>query len=325
MISFTSQLMLDEMRGRGWKAEMLDETASSVIVVTLPKGKTHYFLSCLPDTASAVGYAINQDKLATYKIAERLRIPVADYQMYDAANPASAREFLAAQKLLGHELVVKPTNRDHGNGVVVGVDTEASLTDAIAHALSFSNRVILQRRFIGDDCRLAIVDGACVAVVRRTPPCVIGDGHRTVQELLVEKNSDPRRGTDADATLRPIDKADVVRFIGTNTFRTVPAAGESITLLGTANLSKGGESEDITDSIHVSYAQAAARIASEVGLTVCGVDLLCKDIMQPLSADNAVLIEINGAIGLRLHHRPTKGQPRNVAGAIVDAFARKHL
>ncbi len=66
------------------------------------------------------------------------------------------------------------------------------------------------------------------------------------------------------------------------------------------------------------------RLATELGLGVCGVDLLCRNPLQPLSANNAALLEINCAIGLRLHHMPTKGKPRNVAGAILDAFAKKN-
>jgi cyanophycin synthetase len=303
---------------------MLDESHSAIIVVTLPNGSTYYFSSSLTDTSSATGYAINQNKLATYKVAERIGIPVAAYQMYNSDHPERARDFLAAQKELGHELVVKPIDRDQGNGVVVGITSERALDNAIKHALLFSNRIVLQQRFDGDDCRLAVIDGVCVAAVRRSPPSIIGDGIHTVEELLSFANADPRRGSGSKSILRPIAIADVRRFIGGKGLASVPRPGGRVILLGTANVSKGGEAEDITDQIHESYGTASSRIAKELGLDVCGVDLLCRDITGPMSAENTALIEINCAIGLRLHHAPTKGKARDVAAAIVDSFARKH-
>ncbi|MCH5138947.1 cyanophycin synthetase, partial [Clostridiaceae bacterium UIB06] len=59
------------------------------------------------------------------------------------------------------------------------------------------------------------------------------------------------------------------------------------------------------------------RTAKSIGLDICGIDICCEDIGKPINQGGAI-IEINAAPGIRMHHYPSKGASRNVAGAIVD-------
>lgn len=322
MPSYTSQLMLDEARRRGWQAAMVADGVSPIMAITLPDSRVEYVYSCMTSTTSAAGYTINQNKLVTYRIAEQHGIPVCPYHLHDPAIPDASEVFWRNQIKSGHDVVVKPTNADHGNGIAVGVPTEAALHRAIEHAGKYSKHIIIQQRHRGDDCRVTVVDGVCVAAVRRTPPAVIGNGMHTIRELIAKLNADPRRRKDTQAPLRPIAIDDARRYLGESQLEAVPANGQRTAVLGTANVSKGGESEDITDELHETYKAAAIQLAKVLGLGVCGIDFLIADISRPLSAGRGVLIEINCAIGLRLHHLPTKGKPRDVAGAILDALAR---
>jgi cyanophycin synthetase len=66
-----------------------------------------------------------------------------------------------------------------------------------------------------------------------------------------------------------------------------------------------------------------ARVAALAGLDVCGIDLRLRAISQPLATPekndpNGAVIEINSSPGLRMHHYPAEGRPRDVAGHIVD-------
>ena len=46
----------------------------------------------------------------------------------------------------------------------------------------------------GDDHRMLVIDGRLVAVSKRVPGHVVGDGEHTIEELVEEVNQDPRRG-----------------------------------------------------------------------------------------------------------------------------------
>jgi cyanophycin synthetase len=51
---------------------------------------------------------------------------------------------------------------------------------------------------------------------------------------------------------------------------------------------------------------------------VCGVDLVIPDISMPMSSGG--VIELNASPGLRMHHYPSAGTPRDVGQAVVDAI-----
>ena len=57
------------------------------------------------------------------------------------------------------------------------------------------------------------------------------------------------------------------------------------------------------------------RAARAVGLDICGVDLVVPDITEPFSEGG--MVEVNAAPGIRMHHFPSEGRPRDVASEIV--------
>jgi cyanophycin synthetase len=55
-----------------------------------------------------------------------------------------------------------------------------------------------------------------------------------------------------------------------------------------------------------------------IGLDVCGVDLVIPDIATPITSGG--VIEVNASPGLRMHHYPSVGKPRDVGEAVVDSI-----
>lgn len=324
MLQITTRLIAEEATRRGWKVEPLDERFISTLAITTPDGQTHYFDSAQPPFNSAAAVIIADNKLATYLIAERLGVPVADFIMHDPANPQASLTFLKQQTAAQHEIVVKPIDTNHGDGITVGVKTEADLQDALTHALRFSQRILLQRRHYGVDYRVLVVDGKVVAAARRDPASVVGDGVQTIEQLIAEKNADPRRGSGHDAALSKLDVEGAKRYLGAR-FTSVPAHGEYVAVLATANLSKGGEAQDVTDELHPSFAKAALKITKALNMYLCGVDFLAIDHKQPLVAETGILLEINATPGLRMHHFPSQGQARAVAAHILDGLLTKNI
>ncbi|MEG7657944.1 cyanophycin synthetase, partial [Listeria monocytogenes] len=74
-----------------------------------------------------------------------------------------------------------------------------------------SRRVVVERFATGRDHRVLVVDGRVVACAERVPAHVVGDGERTVRELIEVENADPRRGDGHSRVLTrlPIDEATV--------------------------------------------------------------------------------------------------------------------
>jgi cyanophycin synthetase len=58
--------------------------------------------------------------------------------------------------------------------------------------------------------------------------------------------------------------------------------------------------------------------AGIVGLDIAGIDVLTPDISVPFRENDAVILEVNAAPGIRMHTHPTEGKPRNVGAPILD-------
>ena len=60
------------------------------------------------------------------------------------------------------------------------------------------------------------------------------------------------------------------------------------------------------------------RAAKALGLDICGVDICTEDISIPIDKQNGIVMEVNAAPGIRMHHFPSQGKKRDVGKAIVD-------
>jgi cyanophycin synthetase len=152
---------------------------------------------------------------------------------------------------------------------------------------------------------------------------VIGDGQHTVAELVDQVNSDPRRGDGHATPLTRIrfDAIALARLAAQGlTAESVPETGCRVILRNNANLSTGGTATDVTDEVHPQVAARAIEAAHMVGLDVCGVDVVCRDIAQPLEDQGGGVVEVNAAPGLRMHLAPSFGKPRPLGEAIIDTL-----
>lgn len=222
---------------------------------------------------------------------------------------------------VGYPCVIKPVNGNHGNGATTNVKKEAEAIIAFKLAQKFSNRIIVERWINGLDYRLLVINYKLVAAAKRTPAHIIGDGQSTIQELIDEVNADPRRGSGHENMLTKIEVDKMTQHI--LNFKKVKLNSvlqnmEVLYLKTTANLSTGGTSEDITDTVHPENVLMAERISRIIGLDICGIDIMVADLKTPIKENGGAVIEVNAAPGFRMHLDPTIGKPRNVAKPVID-------
>lgn len=256
------------------------------------------------------------DKSEAKALLESVGLPVARGVVVREVEAA-----IASAKRLKTPLVMKPLDGNHGRGVTTGLMTEADLRAAFVEAARRSRRVILEEQLPGRDHRVLVVDGQVVAVAERRPAQVVGDGLRSVAELVAELNADPRRGEGHEAVMTRI-KLDSAALEALSrqglTPDSTPANGSTVLLRTTANLSAGGTAVDRTMEIHPDNAAIARRAARMVGLDVAGIDLLAPDITRSIRETGGGIVEVNAAPGLRMHLAPSEGQARDVAQPIIS-------
>jgi len=265
---------------------------------------------------SHIAVEIASDKEETNKILGDLGLPVPKQKLvYDAKDAVRAAE------QIGYPVVVKPLNANHGRGVSLDLSDAEHVEIAFEKAREHSRGVLVETFAKGFDHRLLIVNGEMVAVSKRVPGHVVGDGRLAIEQLVEEVNKDPRRGIGHEKILTRIEidyQAKRLLDLLHYTPDTIPADGEVVYLRSTGNLSTGGTSVDLTDVIHPDNADMARRAARAIGLDVAGIDFITHNIAASYKEEGGIICEVNAAPGFRMHTNPAEGKPRDVAGPVID-------
>lgn len=222
---------------------------------------------------------------------------------------------------VGFPAVVKPLDGNHGKGATVGIKSLDEAKIAWEKAKEYSRWVIVEQQLQGSDFRALVVNNQLIAVAERVPAHVVGDGKRSIQQLIDETNSDPRRGYGHENVLTQIDiDNQTMRCIRKSGYEleSVLPKGERLFLKTTANISTGGTAIDVTDEVHPKNIFLFERIAKIIGLDVAGIDVIAPNVSEPLSENGGGIIEVNAAPGFRMHLAPSEGIGRNVAEHVID-------
>ncbi|MFZ5507349.1 MAG: cyanophycin synthetase [Pseudomonadota bacterium] len=270
------------------------------------------------DRTSAVAESIAQDKELTKALLHAAGVPVPR-----GRTVSDADEAWAAALEVGLPVVVKPRDGNQGKGVTVNIVSREHMGIAFNAAYEISRDVMVERFIPGADYRFLVVGDRVIAAARREPPQVIGDGSRSVRELVDEVNADPRRGDGHATSLTKmrIDDIALARLaVQGHSPDSVPALGERVVLRNNANLSTGGSATDVTDDVHPELAARAVEAARTIGLDIAGVDIVCRTVLKPLEEQGGGIVEVNAAPGLRMHLTPSFGKGRAVGEAIVSTM-----
>jgi cyanophycin synthetase len=263
-----------------------------------------------------IAVEIASDKEETNRILANLGLPVPIQRLV-----TSAEEAVIQAERLGFPVVVKPLNANHGRGVSLNLMNGDQVRTGFEQARQHSRSVVIEKFITGFDHRMLVVNGELIAVSKRVPGHVVGDGVHTVEQLTAQVNSDPRRGVGHEKVLTRLEfDHQAERLLAERGYdrNTVPATGEVVYLRLTGNLSTGGTAIDMTDVVHPDNAEMAVRAIKAIGLDVGGVDFLTDDISRSYKEAGGGICELNAAPGFRMHTAPSEGKPRDVAGPVID-------
>ena len=270
----------------------------------------------IASTTSNIAVDIACDKEETKNLLEAAEIPVPRGTVI--RTEVGLKE---AIEKYGYPLVIKPIDGNHGKGNTTNITTWEQALTAFAAAKEYGRNVIIERFITGFDFRILVIDSKFICAALRTPASVVGDGKNTIQYLIDEVNKDTRRGFGHEKVLTQItvdhSTMKMLEDIG-YTLETIPNKDELVLLKTTANLSTGGTSTDVTDEVHPTNIFMCERIAKIIGLDICGIDIMAKDLRNPITENGGAILEVNAAPGFRMHIEPAVGLPRNVAEPVID-------
>ena len=263
-----------------------------------------------------IGVDISCDKILTKQLLKNQNIPVAEgYKVFNVIG------LLQEAEKIGYPVVLKPQYGNKGQGVILNIKNEKQLMEEYINLQKSQKDIIIEKYFEGNDYRVCLVNYKVVAVALRLAPFVIGDGVNNLRRLIDILNEDPLRGEDHEKALTKVklDSELTSCLLKRNLdLDYIPKQGEKVLIRENANLSTGGMAIDCTEEICEENIECCINAAKTLGLDICGIDICTKDISIPLNESDGIIMEVNAAPGIRMHHYPWKGKKRNVGKAILE-------
>ena len=306
MLTPYTTTLTDEAANRGIPVTMINGDPDwPIFDLHLPGGPLRCF-NALTDLVGAATYHLVNNKRSCHVWLADRGIPVPAQIAWSDRSPAEAEAFLSRYA----PIVVKPCMQWGGRGVSMGIRTVEQLRRAVRFARRYESDVILEETVAGEDLRVILVGGRCVAAIRRNPAHVTGDGLHTLRQLIRSRNRKRRREDPSNLIPENAETWHNLAELGRSP-DDIPAAGEKVRVRLTNNYHTGGDVDIVTDPLPAAVT-IAERIVKELALPLAGVDFL----IDPESR-HPVVIEVSPDMAIS----PPEGEM--VAHAWIDYLTKR--
>ena len=244
------------------------------------------------DSDSMIGAKLTTNKILTVRWLRVAGLPVPVHILVNSKEQA-----VSAAETLGWPLVVKPADRERGEGVTVSITDKVKLSAAYKAAASFSKQILVEREAPGICYRLLVANGKMLYAIRRGPKSIEGDGKRTISELVHSANlNNNAKPPWLQEKSWPMDKQaqEVMSLAGFNP-DSVPDKGVWVPLRKIESAAWGGHIEDVSEIVHPENKEIAEKAVRLFGLDNAGIDIISTDIAQPWYENGAIINEVNYA------------------------------
>ncbi len=295
--------------------------------ITFKNGKHSYFRYNTLDLNPMGGSEIARDKDYANFFMKKLGYPIVPgsktffSDSWGKAIGAPKRNIDAAHKhaqKIGFPVILKPNSLSQGVGVAL-VHNKQEFYKTLKSIFNKDRVAIVQKPVYGKDYRIVVLDKEIISAYERIPLSVLGDGKSSIQKLLNKKQKE-FIASSRDTQIRVDDPRIAIKLKHQDlSFEYIPKKGERIFLLDNANLSTGGDSIDVTENIHKEFEKIAIKITKDMGLRLCGVDLIIEgDIKE--KPNKYWVLEINSAPGLDHYAKIGKSQEKIVEDLYLEVL-----
>ena len=251
--------------------------------------------------SSGIGINISKNKCYSQMFLRDLGFPVTN--QFPVRGKSDA---ISVAHRIGYPVVLKTNYGSQGDGVICDIRDELELTGAVSELMKnprHKHGMVVENYIDGNDYRVCVVNGQLLHVIERCAPQVIGDGERTISQLVEEENKNPFRG-DKDnpkkkflfLKLGEVERAHLAKR-GLDV-KSIPGKDQVVTLRSTSNWSNGGTADYVCERIHPDNVDLAVRIADSFKIDILGIDMMTTDIGRSYLEGELSVIEVNHMPGV---------------------------
>ena len=314
-LELSTQILMKEAIKRGIKTDIVDRSEN---FISLTKGEKVEYVKQATKTSkdNYVTVLIMENKTVTKKVLAKEGIKVPVGEEFDSLAEAK----ISINNYIEKPIVIKPKSTNFGTGINIfpeGANAE-DIERAFEIAFKFDKTVLIEEFIKGKEYRFLVIDDKVVGILHRVPANVLGDGVKTIRELVELKNQNPLRGKGYVTPLEKINLGENEAIFlkqQNKNFDYVPLAGETVYLRENSNISTGGDSIDYTDDIPQKFKDIAVKASKAAGAKICGVDMMLEDYSDENT--NYAIIEINFNPAIHIHSYPFIGTERKIAVEVL--------
>ena len=320
-----STIQVELLRQAAHARNLEVQNLSSTITRVTHDGRTVVFYKGMSHGTRIVARrATNSSKDWTKRLLRNAGIETPFWKTFWTEQKEEARQWVAS---IEFPVVIKPGNGSWGRGVSSPVLDAGDFERAWENSVETGTEGILAEEYIqGRVYRLFVVGYGVIAAAEILPAYLTGDGIHTLEQLTAMKNR--HRESNPSLAICPVVLTDAIlenlKKQGLHE-QSVLEAGRHLQLHTAANIGTGGESRDVTHLVHPKFAPIAVLARKAVfDPPHVGIDLIAEDIGRPPEEQRWSIIEVNTNPDMDLHHFPSFGMARDVAGAVMDHFFPDH-
>ena len=244
---------------------------------------------------SSLWFKLVQDKSYCYKILDLHWLPISEsfylskteYENFDT-------QFI---KNLSFPLVIKPMSEAHWDWVRMNISSYYELLQKLSEAYEVYDNMIIQEQIEGDEVRVIVMQDEIIAAYIRRPPYVVWDWKKQIVELINDENANNKLRWDMyESPLTEIIIDDEVVDILSKQWYSqldIPSMWKKVFLRKNSNIWTWGILEDVTHLLPEETKQIAIKSSNLFWLQFAWVDLILKNVNEPLSKSNWIILEIN--------------------------------
>ena len=280
-IVFTSSYFIDKYK----KDDIVIDTENK----TLEKNDEIIHYKKLNKNSKHANFHANKSLISEF--LHKHDIPVS--KSYTWNNQLSSEENLQHVHSLKKPYVVKPLDGEKGYGVTTDITTTEHLLKCV-HELK--GKVLIEEQAFGKEYRIMVFNDDIIGITMKTPAFIIGDGEKTVQQLIDSYNDtklDPYK-------IHTIDY-HYIQQQGYEMNDVLPI-NEKLIITHVANMSNGSTVNYIDiDTVHPMNILLFKKINHVLELKLSGIDYICDDISLPYYL-TGIVIEVNDRPGFGIHY-----------------------
>lgn len=314
-LELSTQILMKESIKRGIKTELIDRSDNFISLTQ--DDKIEYVKQATKTSKdNYITVLAMENKVVTKKILQKSDIRVPNGSEFDNIEDAISE----IDNFTNKPIAIKPKSTNFGTGISIfpqGAKKE-DVISAFEIAFKYDSTVLVEEFINGKEYRFLVIGDRVAGILHRVPANAVGDGEKSLRELIEIKNQSPLRGKGYKTPLEKIDldenAALFLKYRGLD-FDYIPKKDEVVYLRENSNISTGGDSIDYTDDIPKRFKDIAVKSSQAIGANICGVDMMIDDYTNENSEYGIIELNFNPAI--HIHSYPYIGTEREITKEIL--------